>query len=422
MIKPGRNNPCPCGSGRKYKHCCIDKDFTFVAEDEETYTMQMPMSQKMREMTDRSDEEFRRHFEREPDTGVPIFLGKYLYSERDLERETVAAMKTTGVDPAIIYAYKKTGYIQLEDQLDRYTGAAIAEWDEAIEEFDAHGGEPDEGPEARLFDTTLASLVDEFESLIYALGLANDNYFNAMQVASSAPKQESYLTVPQYQALCASRVHRTLRTIRILEENHLSEDMLKLARSIYESYLHMVVIQRVPSAIETLVDAVIGLRKGTHQYKKTKGGGDDKRFVSELASGRMIPSQISTFKMAEASPYREDVPFFDFFYSTTSQLIHPSVFALDAYVSSRGLDPVKPHMHEEAIVFTACAAAMVVDWIALMDGCPEQVASDCRTVVKRTRTKLLCLLELLEVWTKRIGAPKSELGIIKARCLRLAEG
>jgi hypothetical protein len=23
---PGRNEPCHCGSGRKYKQCCIDKD------------------------------------------------------------------------------------------------------------------------------------------------------------------------------------------------------------------------------------------------------------------------------------------------------------------------------------------------------------------------------------------------------------
>jgi tetratricopeptide (TPR) repeat protein len=22
----GRNDPCPCGSGKKYKHCCLDKD------------------------------------------------------------------------------------------------------------------------------------------------------------------------------------------------------------------------------------------------------------------------------------------------------------------------------------------------------------------------------------------------------------
>lgn len=23
--KPGRNDPCPCGSGKKYKHCCMKK-------------------------------------------------------------------------------------------------------------------------------------------------------------------------------------------------------------------------------------------------------------------------------------------------------------------------------------------------------------------------------------------------------------
>ena len=23
---PGRNQPCHCGSGRKYKHCCLEKD------------------------------------------------------------------------------------------------------------------------------------------------------------------------------------------------------------------------------------------------------------------------------------------------------------------------------------------------------------------------------------------------------------
>lgn len=24
--KTGRNDPCPCGSGKKYKKCCLDKD------------------------------------------------------------------------------------------------------------------------------------------------------------------------------------------------------------------------------------------------------------------------------------------------------------------------------------------------------------------------------------------------------------
>lgn len=25
MTGPGRNDPCPCGSGRKHKHCCLDR-------------------------------------------------------------------------------------------------------------------------------------------------------------------------------------------------------------------------------------------------------------------------------------------------------------------------------------------------------------------------------------------------------------
>lgn len=25
-MKVGRNDPCPCGSGKKYKHCCYTKD------------------------------------------------------------------------------------------------------------------------------------------------------------------------------------------------------------------------------------------------------------------------------------------------------------------------------------------------------------------------------------------------------------
>jgi hypothetical protein len=26
LPRPGRNERCHCGSGRKYKHCCLDKD------------------------------------------------------------------------------------------------------------------------------------------------------------------------------------------------------------------------------------------------------------------------------------------------------------------------------------------------------------------------------------------------------------
>ena len=32
-MKPGRNDPCPCGSGRKYKHCCLPKAEAIAPEE-----------------------------------------------------------------------------------------------------------------------------------------------------------------------------------------------------------------------------------------------------------------------------------------------------------------------------------------------------------------------------------------------------
>jgi len=32
MNKIGRNDPCPCGSGKKYKKCCIDKPILEIEE------------------------------------------------------------------------------------------------------------------------------------------------------------------------------------------------------------------------------------------------------------------------------------------------------------------------------------------------------------------------------------------------------
>lgn len=34
MAKIRRNDPCPCGSGKKYKHCCYQKDYREVQPQE----------------------------------------------------------------------------------------------------------------------------------------------------------------------------------------------------------------------------------------------------------------------------------------------------------------------------------------------------------------------------------------------------
>ena len=44
--KPGRNDPCPCGSGKKYKQCCMQRDIGQAAKDQ---TLELQIQQALRQ-------------------------------------------------------------------------------------------------------------------------------------------------------------------------------------------------------------------------------------------------------------------------------------------------------------------------------------------------------------------------------------
>ena len=44
MNKTGRNDPCPCGSGKKMKKCCENKGKTKILSPERVSLQQPPMS------------------------------------------------------------------------------------------------------------------------------------------------------------------------------------------------------------------------------------------------------------------------------------------------------------------------------------------------------------------------------------------
>ncbi len=54
MVKIGRNAPCPCGSGKKYKKCCLKKD-------EQEHLKEMEEQQRVR--PDQADEAYDELFE-----------------------------------------------------------------------------------------------------------------------------------------------------------------------------------------------------------------------------------------------------------------------------------------------------------------------------------------------------------------------
>lgn len=140
-----RNSPCPCGSGKKYKHCCYGKDFEFVEDDDGALFKSIPMNEEMREVLEEQRRKFVEKFGREPGPNDQIFFD--MPHPEQIEHLTVEAMKVAGIDPALIYAYEKTGRLVTDENQRFLTDADLDEWNAAIEEYEMKHGVPQEPPE-----------------------------------------------------------------------------------------------------------------------------------------------------------------------------------------------------------------------------------------------------------------------------------
>jgi hypothetical protein len=417
MGKIGRNDECPCGSGKKFKRCCSGKAFDWVVREDGSIVQRVPLSQDMNQVLDSQAASFRRHFERDPTDADPIFPEKYLYSEADQERLTLKALQDSGIDEDKIYAFKKTKRLILASRLKTVTGAAIAEWDEAIAEFHAHGGDPTRDTEDGEFDELLASIREEATPLIILCGFAADKYFNTdLLLQEDAQVSTAQL---QFIALCVAKTHRTLRAIKQLVQEGMSDDALSLSRSAYENYLHATYVLNNSQGLVHLVDAVVGLKNGTHAYKQVRGK-IDKRVIVEIATGKTLPGRVSAYSMAASSKLPSDLAFFDIFYSRSSEVLHPTVLRLHNYVSDKGLDAMTHQLDEEAVLYAILVGAMMMQVVKSVPNLPEDLRCDIETVTNRVREKVRQAVTILDAWQRRAGVENEEITIMRDRCADLS--
>lgn len=127
----GRNSKCPCGSGRKYKQCCL-KSVQYSEDETGTIRRSAPMSDELGDMlTDHMD-------------GLSEELGRDLTPEDELfpnmhtehiEHGIVEAMKSAGLDPAMIYAFEQTGLLISDENQHLISDTDKAKWESAVDEY-----------------------------------------------------------------------------------------------------------------------------------------------------------------------------------------------------------------------------------------------------------------------------------------------
>jgi hypothetical protein len=134
-VKVSRNDPCPCGSGRKYKRCCYAQAAPLVQGPDGELAHELPMSHELAEILQRQREKFIARYGREPGADDPIFVD--VPSDDEYDQAVTKAMEQAGVAPQVIYAFRKTGRIITEENAKFVPAAALEAWHQAIAEYEA---------------------------------------------------------------------------------------------------------------------------------------------------------------------------------------------------------------------------------------------------------------------------------------------
>ena len=127
----GRNAKCPCGSGKKYKQCCLKKEHEFHEDEDGTIRRVIPMSDELGDALAERIDQMSTELGRDPEPDDRLFPDHLEHAEHQLAE----AMKAAGTDPALIYAFEETGLIVSEENRDMISDQDYAAWESAVERY-----------------------------------------------------------------------------------------------------------------------------------------------------------------------------------------------------------------------------------------------------------------------------------------------
>ena len=140
--KLSRKAPCPCGSGKKYGRCCYGRDFEYLVDEDGSILKSIPVSDELAEVVEEQKRKFFEKHGREPAPGDNLFFD--MPPLEHAEHFMVEAMKQAGLDPAVVYAFEKTGLLVTEANEHLISDKDRAEWEAAVLEYGAKHGDSDE--------------------------------------------------------------------------------------------------------------------------------------------------------------------------------------------------------------------------------------------------------------------------------------
>lgn len=160
---------------------------------------------------------------------------------------------------------------------------------------------------------------------------------------------------------------------------------MSLARSVYETYLHMVWVLNRPGEVHAVSTARVGLLAGTHSFGLTRKGRVNRRVIVENESGKVIHVDVTTSQLAQLSGLSEDVLIHEGLYSLLSQHVHPDYRSAFHYMDEDGFSPRERHWAMPAFAIAAAIHLMIVDALLQTPVKISRTTADLRRYVRRAK-------------------------------------
>ncbi|GAA0134943.1 DUF5677 domain-containing protein [Paenibacillus sp. YSY-4.3] len=386
--KLSRNSICPCGSGEKYKKCCIDKEFSWMEDSDGRIYRSVPMNEELKLLLEEQLQRFKDTFGRDPGPNDPVFFDQYYMHEPPeyIDDVMLEIMDRANFDEAYKYAYKKTGRIILSINKSLIPDIEIEEWMDALNEYYAL---QDSEVNFDEINTVIDRLLRELNTCVLNLG---------MIVKRSGSFDEEYerdFTQKEYTLFCVTKSFKTMKSVLGHINSGNIEDSLVLLRTVYENYINLLYIARNPLALENLIAIQIGIISGTHEYGINKKGQIDKRIIIDRQTGKEYLGHISNYNMIKSSVYKIDVDIFDKLYELLSSFTHPNLKTAIHYMNDDGFDPNSSHLSvEDIIILSLFICSFIFDELVLVSSIGRELVIDIATYLNKLKAQLLTLEEI----------------------------
>lgn len=317
-----------------------------------------------------------------------LFIAGYLYSEDEFHDATMEVADAIGVRPEVKYATDVTRRIITDDNVRRLTDAELAEWENAIETYQELE-EQGRDPFAELYpvpDGFIERTADLLRQLDYTI----------CHIASFLEKvpRNRRMSAPAFlQYYYAARSLDTIRTMRHLFSARYSDDVLSLVRTVYESYLRILLLRKHPETADDFI-AVYGVTIGTHEFEKGRGGKANRRRIVDRQTGKKFEPQISNKRMAKSSDDPKDLEFFEAFYPFLSTQVHGALDRHLSYVSeAEGFKIHRDHDPYHGLLIASLINAMLLCELSKIGHISKIVRRDLGFMASTLRRSLLTLTQ-----------------------------